>query len=148
MRLKDTNDLFLLVGVWLALFVIVSRPLGRLMALAFDANESYGQQLLSALVILAVVLTVHQMRKRYEARVDAQTSAAEAEEAVARAAEMEHLVNFGRALGESLTVDSLADVATKHFPSLSGGRPAWAMIRHGTTWQRLAVTGDRPFRGM
>lgn len=145
MRLKDGNDLFLLVGVWLALFVVVSRPLGRLMALAFEANESYGQQLLSALVILSVVLTVHQMRKRHEARVDARTSAAAAQKAVARVAEMEHLVHFGQALGEALTVDSIADVAAKHFPSLSGGRPAWAMIRSGTTWRRLAVTGDRSF---
>ena len=145
MRLKDGNDLFLLVGVWLALFVIVSRPLGRLMALAFEADESYGQQLLSALVILSVVLTVHQMRKRYEARVDAKTAAAAAEKAVARIAEMEHLVSFGRALGESLTVDSIADAAAKHFPFLSGNRPAWAMIRSGATWHRLAATGDRPF---
>lgn len=145
MRISDGNDLFLLVGVWLALFVVISRPLGRLMAFAFEANETYGQQLLSALVILAVVLTVHQMRKRYEARVDAETSAAAAEEAVARAAEMEHLVSFGRALGESLTVDSIADVAKRHLPSLSGGRPAWVMIRSGTTWHRLAVTGDRSF---
>jgi diguanylate cyclase (GGDEF)-like protein len=60
-------------------------------------------------------------------------------------AEMEHLVSFGRALGESLTIDSIADVAAKHLPSLSGGRPAWAMTRNGTTWHRLAVTGDRAF---
>ena len=135
MRLKDGNDLFLLVGVWLALFVVVSRPPGRLMAFAFEADETYGQQLLSALVILAVVLTVHQMRKRHEAGAEARTSAAAAEGAVARVAEMEHLVNFGQALGESLTVDSIADVAARHFPSLSGGRPAWAMVRNGATWR-------------
>lgn len=58
-------------------------------------------------------------------------------------AEMEHLVKFGQALGESLTVDSIADVAAKHLPSLSGGRAAWAMVRSGTTWHRLPVTGDR-----
>ena len=145
MRLRDGNELFVLVGVWLALFVLVSRPLGRITALAFEANETYGQQLLSALVILAVVLTVHQMRKRYEARGDARTSAAAVEKAVARAAEMEHLVNFARALGESLTVDSVADVATMHCPHLSGGRPAWAMVRSGTTWRRLAATGARSY---
>ena len=145
MRLKDGNDLFLLVGVWLALFVVVSRPLGRLMALAFEADESYGQQLLSALVILAVVLTIHQMRKRHEARVEAQSSATTAEQAVARVAEMENLLHFGQALGESLTLDSIADVSAKHFPLLSGRRPAWAMIRSGTSWRRLAVTGDRAF---
>ncbi|MDA1184372.1 MAG: GGDEF domain-containing protein [Acidobacteria bacterium] len=145
MRLKDGNDLFLLVGVWVALFVIVSRPLGRLISLAFEANESYGQQLLSALVILAVVLTVHQMRKRHEARIEAQASAAAAEQAVARATEMGNLVKFGQALGESLTLDSIADVSAKHFPLLSGGRPAWALIRSGAAWRRLAMTGGRSF---
>lgn len=145
MRLKDGNDLFLLVGVWAALFVIVSRPLGRLMALAFEANESYGQQLLSALVILAVVLTIHQMRQRYDARAEAQASAETAEKAVALATEMENLVSFGRALGESLTLDSIADAATKHFPSLSAGRPAWAVIRSDTVWRPLALTGGRSF---
>jgi diguanylate cyclase (GGDEF)-like protein len=144
-RLKDGNDLFLLVGVWVALFVIVSRPLGRLMALAFEADETYGQQLLSALVILAVVLTIHQMRKRYEARAEAQASAETAEKAVARATEMENLVSFGRALGESLTLDSIADAAAKHFPSLSAGRPAWAVIRSDTAWRPLALTGGRSF---
>lgn len=142
--MKDGNDLFLLVGVWVALFVIVSRPLGRLMALAFEADETYGQQLLSAVVILAAVLTVHQMRKRHEARADARTSAETAEQAVARATDMEHLVKFGQALGEALTLDSIAEVAAKHLPALSGGRPAWALIRSGATWRRLAVVGDRP----
>ena len=69
------------MGVWLALFVVVSRPLGRLMALVFEVDESYGQQLLSKLVILSVVLTILQMRKRYEARADARTAAVAAEKA-------------------------------------------------------------------
>jgi hypothetical protein len=59
MRQKDGNDLFLLVGVWVALFVVTSRPLGHLMAFAFEADETYGQQLLFALVVLAVVLMVY-----------------------------------------------------------------------------------------
>ncbi len=94
MRLKDGNDLFLLVGVWLALFVVVSRPPGRLMAFALEADDTYGQQLLSALVLLAVVLTVHQMWKRHVAGAEARTSAAAAEQSGARVGEMEHPVKF------------------------------------------------------
>jgi len=141
--LKDGNDLFLLVGVWIALVVIVSRPLGRLMALAFQADDSYSQQLLSALVILAVVLTVHQVRKRHEARAEAHTSAAAAEQAVARAAEMENLVSFGQALGESFTLESIGEVVARHLPLLSGNRSAWVMVRSPAGWRCLAVKGDR-----
>ena len=56
---------------------------------------------------------------------------------------MEQLVEFGRALGESLSLDSIAEVATKYFPRLADGRLAWAMVRRGHEWHPLAVTGDR-----
>jgi len=138
------NDLLLLLGVWTALFTIVSQPLGRALAYAYEVDQARGLQLLPALVILAVVFTFHQVRKRHEARADVLISAAAAREATAGVAEMEQLVGFGHALGESLTVDSIGDVAARYFPMLADGRPAWVMVRSGSSWRRLAVTGDRP----
>ena len=138
------NDLLLLLGVWTALFTIVSQPLGRALAYAYEVDQARGLQLLPALVILAVVFTVHQVRRRHEARADVLISAAAAREATARVAEMKELVGLGQALGESLTVDSIGDVAARYFPMLADGRPAWVMIRSGSSWRRLAVTGDRP----
>ena len=143
MRLIGGNDLLLLLGVWTALFTIVSQPLGRALAYAYEVDQSRGLQLLPALVILVVVFTFHQVRKRHEARAEVLIAAAAAREAAARVAEMEQLVDFGQALGGSLTIDSIGDVATKYLPMLAGGRPAWAMIRRERDWHRLAVTGDR-----
>ena len=66
MRLIGRNDLFLLVGVSAALFTIVSRPLGRILAYAYEVDQSRGQQLLPGLVILTAVFVFHQVRKRHE----------------------------------------------------------------------------------
>lgn len=144
MRLIGGNDLLLLLGVWTALFTIVSQPLGRALSYAYEVDQSRGLQLLPALVILVVVFSFHQVRKRHQARAEALASAAAAQQAGARVAEMERLVNFGQALGESLTLDSIGDVAAKHLPLLAGDRPMWVMIRSGSDWRRLAVTGDSP----
>lgn len=142
MRLIGRHDLFLLLGVTIALFTIVSRPLGRLLAYAYEVDESRGQQLLPGLVILAVVFMFHQVRKRHEVRVEALASAAEARQATARAAEMERLVAFGQALGQSLSRDSIRDAAATHLPTLAEGRPAWAMVRSKRYWRPLAVIGN------
>jgi diguanylate cyclase (GGDEF)-like protein len=142
MRLINRNDLFLLIGVSIALFAIVSRPLGRVLAYAYEVDESRGQQLLPGVVILAVVFVFHQARKRHEVWAEALASAAAARQATARAAEMARLVGFGQALGESLDHDSIRDVAARHLPTLAGGRPAWAMLRSGQDWRPLGVMGD------
>lgn len=142
MRLISRNDLFLLIGLAIALFAIVSRPLGRLVAFAQDLGERSGLQLLPALVILAVVFMFHQVRKRHEVRAGALASDAAARQATARAAEMERLVDFGQALGQSLNRDSIRDAAAKHLPTLSEGRPAWAMVRSKRYWRPLAVIGN------
>ncbi len=76
MRLTRGNDLLLLLGVWTALFTLVSQPLGRALAYAYEIDQSQGLQLLPALVILAVVFTFHQVRKRHEARAEGLISAA------------------------------------------------------------------------
>jgi diguanylate cyclase (GGDEF)-like protein len=143
MRLGSRNDLFLLFGLTIALFAIVSRPLGDLLDYARDIGEGWDLELVPGLVILAVVFMVHQFRKRHESRALALTSAAEARQATARAAEMERLVNFGRSLGESLDHASIGPVAAEHLPTLAEGRGAWAIALSGTSWRPLAVVADR-----
>ena len=71
-------------------------------------------------------------------------SAAAAQHATARAAEMAHLVGFGQALGQLLTHDSIRDAVTRHLPTLLDDRAVWAMIRSGGSWRRLAMIGDIP----
>ena len=143
MRLISRNDLFLLIGLTIALFTIVSRPLGRVLALAQDIDDSRGLQLLPGLVILAVVFMFHQVRKRHEIRSVALASAAEARQAQARVAEMERLVTFGQALGESLDYESIGIAAKALLPTLAEGRGAWAMVLTGGQWRPLFVIANR-----
>ena len=42
MRLIGRNDLFLLLGLAVALFAIVSRPLGRVLAFVQEIDDSWG----------------------------------------------------------------------------------------------------------
>ena len=107
MRLIGRNDLFLLLGLAVALFAIVSRPLGRVLAFVQEVDDSWGLQLLPGLVILAVVFMLHQVRKRQEIRVEALAAAAEARQTAGRAAEMERLIAFGQALARSLDYESI-----------------------------------------
>jgi diguanylate cyclase (GGDEF)-like protein len=145
MRLIGRNDLFLLAGLGIALFAITSRPIGRALVFAQEAERSMGLQLLPGLVILAGVFVFHLVQKRHEAREEALTASTELRrQATARAAEMERLVEFGRALAQSLTYESVRAAAVSHIPTLTGSRQCWAMIRTTTHWRRLVVTGDIP----
>jgi diguanylate cyclase (GGDEF)-like protein len=140
MRLIGRNDLFLLLGLTVALFAIFSRPLARGLDWAREIDRSWGLQLLPGLVILAVVLMVHQVRKRHEMRVQALASAAVARLATER---VERLVTFGKALSEALDHASIGTVAATHLPALAEGRGAWAMALSSGTWRPLAVVADR-----
>ncbi len=144
MRLIGRNDLFLLAGLVIALFAITSRPIGRALVFAQEVERSMGLQLLPGLVILAGVFVFHLVRKRHEAREEALTASTELRQATARAAEMERLVEFGRALAQSLTYESVRAAAVNHIPTLTANRQCWAMVRTTTHWRRLVVTGDIP----
>ncbi len=143
MRPGSRNDLFLLGGLTVALFAFVLRPLGDILDYARAIGQDWDLELLPGLVILASVFLFYQTRKRAESRALALTAAAEARQATARAIEMERLVNFGRALGESLDHTSIGTVAAEHLPTLAEGRGAWAFGLSGTTWRPMAVVADR-----
>jgi diguanylate cyclase (GGDEF)-like protein len=144
MRIIGRNDLFLLIGLAVALFAITSQPIGRAVAYVQEVERSVGLQLLPGLVILAVVFAFHLVRKRQEAHSAALTAATELREATARAEDMERMVEFGKALAESLTYDSVRAAAVAHFPKLTAGRLSWVMVRTSTHWRRLVVSGDIP----
>lgn len=144
MRLIGRSDLFLLVGLTIALFAIFSRPLARALDYAYQVDQARGFHLLPGLIVLAVVYMFHQQRKRHEMRAQALSAAVQATEATARAADMERLVAFGQALARSLDLDSIRAAANEHFATLAGGRGIWAMIRTAGHWQPLTVVGTAP----
>src|SRR5262245_38270457 len=141
MRLIGRNDVFLLVGLAIALFAIFSGPLGRLLEFVSQIDDARGYRLLPGRVILAVVYTIHQQRKRVEMRAAAMRAEMGARLASARAAEMERLVAFGQALARSLDQESIRNTSSEHLPLLAAGRGAWVMTRNASGWELLAAAG-------
>ena len=84
MRLIGRNDLFLLLGLAIALFAITSQPIGRAVAYVQEVERSLGLQLVPGLVILAAVFAFHLVRKRQEAHDQALTTETELRQATAR----------------------------------------------------------------
>jgi predicted signal transduction protein with EAL and GGDEF domain len=71
MRIFGRNDVFLVGGLAIAVWVVSSRQLGTLLDRAREIDHSRGLQLVPALFILAAVFVIHQFRKREEMRVKA-----------------------------------------------------------------------------
>src|SRR5258705_8541623 len=136
MRIFGRNDVFLIGGLAIAVWVVSSRQLGTLLDRAREIDHSRGLQLVPALFILAAVFLIHQFRKREEMRV-------KASQANSRVAEMERLVLFGQALAHSLDGDSIRAATTEHLPVLASGRDGWVMIRTGDEGLSLTPIGTR-----
>src|SRR5688572_13840811 len=98
MRLVGRNDLVLVGGLAVSVFVVFSRALEQLFDLIREIEDTSGLRLLPALLILVSVLAFHQLRKRHELGVEAHGAAEAARQATERAAEMERLASFGQAL--------------------------------------------------
>ena len=142
LRLFGRNDLVLLLGLTIALFVVISQPVARLLDYVREIEDTRGLRLLPALMILATVFICHQLWKRQEMRAETISAAAVAQQATERAAELERLVALGQALARTLDHDAIRAVITQHLPLLAPGREAWAMVRAGTEWTSLTVVGD------
>ena len=146
MRLISRNDVFLLGGLGVALFVLFSGALGHILDFAHQVDQSHGVRLLPALVILAAVFVFHQQRKRHEAWAEAAAAATDARHADARVTEMERLVAFGQTLARALDFESIRDAAAEHLPTLVTNRTAWARVRTslGTAMEPLTATTESP----
>ena len=135
MRISGRNDVFLIGGLALAVWLEWSRQLGRLIDAARAIDHRSGFQAVPTLFVLAAFFFAHQFRKRQEMLL-------EAKQATTRVAEMERLVVFGQALAQSLDGESIRAATTEHLPLIAGGRPSWAMIRTNGEW--LALTPIAP----
>jgi diguanylate cyclase (GGDEF)-like protein len=140
------NDAVLRVGLTVALFVIFSGPMAKLLDFIREVEKIHGLQLLPALVILATIFSFHQLRKRQEIRAESLSVARAAKEATERAAELSRLVAFGHALArtmDSQSHDSIRAAMAAHIPLLAPGRDAWVMTRtRAGVWESLVAVGD------
>jgi diguanylate cyclase (GGDEF)-like protein len=142
----ERNDVVLMAGLTIALFVVFSGPVSRLLDYVREIEETRGLHLLPALLILTTIFSFHQLRKRQALRDESHTVAQAAKEATERASEMSRLVAFGHALARSMdsdSSDSIRDVAAAHIPLLAPGRGAWVMTRtRGGHWESLMAVGE------
>jgi diguanylate cyclase (GGDEF)-like protein len=142
MRLFGRNDIVLLGGLAVALFIVFSQPLGKMFDFVREIEDTYQVQLLPAFMILVALYSFHQVRKREEVRVAALASASAAAEATSRAEEMERLIAFSQAIARSLTEESIKAAAVAHIPQLAPNRVAWALARTDGQWRPLMNVGD------
>ena len=142
MRLFGRNDIVLRGCLAVALFVLFNRPLQEGFDFVREIEDTYQVRLLPALLILVGTFIFHQFRKRQEVRSAAIASAAAAQEATARAEEMERLIAFGQAIARSLTEESIKAAAIAHVPQLAPNRVAWALARSDGQWRPLMNVGD------
>jgi diguanylate cyclase (GGDEF)-like protein len=140
------NDVVLIAGLTVALFMIFSGPVSRFLDYVREIEATRGVHLLPALVILATIFSFHQLRKRQEMRDEARSVAYAAKEATERASEMSRLVAFGHALARSMdsqSSESIREVAAAQIPLLAPGRGAWVMTRtRGGHWESLMAVGE------
>jgi diguanylate cyclase (GGDEF)-like protein len=140
------DDVVLMVGLTVALFLIFSGPVSQLLTFVRELEAARGLHLLPALLILATVFSIHQLRKRQELRSESMVVAEAAQAATERAAEMSRLVAFGHALARSMdseSADSIRDVTAAHIPLLVPGRGAWVMTRtQRGHWEALVTVGE------
>jgi len=130
MRIFGRSDAFLLGGLAIAVWVVLSRQLGTLLDRAREIDHGRGLQLVPGVVILAVVFLIHEIRKREEIGRKAGI-------ATTQAAEMDRLVQFGKALAQSLDSSSIRSATAEHLPLIASGRKVWAITRCGGEWIEL-----------
>jgi diguanylate cyclase (GGDEF)-like protein len=138
MKYVASRDRLLLGGLAVALVVVFAKPIQYLLDLAREVEAGLGLSLLPALIILTGVFVLHQQRKRQEEQALARAAEAGAQQAEARAAELEGLVAFGEALGRALTLDAIRDVVLQQLPRLTGTDRAWVMVRQEGRWQAFS----------
>jgi diguanylate cyclase (GGDEF)-like protein len=138
MKIFGRQDLLPLVGLAAAIVVLFSAPISRLFSFARQVEEQSGLALVPALVMLAVVLILHEIRKRYQAQTDAAVAATMRREADIRTEETERLVSFGQALGRSSDFDAIRVSIARYLPAIAGTERVWVLVREGTQWEALA----------
>ena len=144
MRVMGRNDAVLMMGLTVALFVIFSGPVAKLLDYVREIEATRGLHLLPALVILATIFSFHQLRKRQEIRAESLGVARAAQEATERAAEMSRLVAFGHALARTMdseSSDSIRGVLHAHLATARTG--PWRMGDDADARRPLAIGGHR-----
>ncbi|MCC7242010.1 MAG: GGDEF domain-containing protein [Acidobacteria bacterium] len=139
MKIPGRQDLLPLAGLAAAILILFSSPLSRLLGYARQIEERSGLSLLPALLVLAVILTFHQLRKRYQRQAETAVADAAREAREVQAAELERLVTFGQSLSRSGDFESIRVTIAQALPAIAGTDRIWVLVREGTQWEALAA---------
>lgn len=120
MRLLDKHDTTLAIALVASALVVFQQPL----------------RLVVGLMVLAVAVAFHQHKKRHQASAAAAAAAADAARERHRAAELERLIAFGNALGNSLDAPALRQVFWQYLPAFTRGRDLWMLTRRPDGWEQ------------
>jgi diguanylate cyclase (GGDEF)-like protein len=138
MKIPGRQDLLSLAGLALAIIVLFSTPLTRVFSYARAVEERSGLAVLPALVVLAVTLAIHVLRRRHREQTEQAVAAVERRAGELRAEEVERLVSYGQALGGSNDLEAIRVSINQHLPAIAGTHRVWVLIREGTQWEALA----------
>ncbi len=138
MRLFKRQDALLLIGLTVALIIIFSPAISQVLDFTREIERERGVTLVPALIVLAGVLTVHQLRKRFEEQAGEAAAQATRAEAQLRAQDFERLIALGHALARSLDHEAIRSAINQHLPRLAGTDHVWVMLRQAGSWEALA----------
>lgn len=134
MRVFRQGDGRLLLGLLVGAAVMFGQPLRRVLSQAEDVSRTYGIDVVPALVILIVVLTVHLYHRQRDAAAAMAIAEREAETAKRTTRDLSRLVDASHALANALDHGQLRVEAWRHVPALTGGRTAWVAVTEPHAW--------------
>lgn len=129
------QELFLIVGLIIALSVAFSGQVANVIQAARDFEGAHRLGLLPGLVIAAVSLLVFLQGKRRQLQERATAVAGEASKAQERAHELERLVTFWQALTQSFDLDAIRDVVQQYQPEITGSHDGWVVTGTEGNWK-------------
>lgn len=134
MRALRDGDGRLLLGLGLGAAVMFGQPLRQVLSVAEEMSNAYGVDVVPALVILVVVLTIHLYQRQRDASAARLLAERDAQEAKRTARDMSRLVDASHALANALDHGQLRVEAWRHVPALTGGRTAWVAVTEPHAW--------------
>lgn len=138
MQLFQRQDGVLLTGLAVAVIIVFSPSISRLLDIAREIEQERGLTLVPALIVLTGVFIFHQLRKQLESQAHAVAAQAAHSIAEDRVQDLERLVSFGHALARSLDHEAIRGAVNEHLARLAGTDNVWVILRQGGNWEALA----------
>lgn len=126
----------------MGIFILFHQPLQFLLDSARDVERTYHIDLVQSLLVLGVVFAFHQYRKHHEAKAEAVTAAAEANQARLRSQELERLVGLSRSLAMVNDFTGLNQTLCRCLPKFTKEQSSWLLIYQQGSWDVLVRDAD------